>query len=206
MNLGLRDIPALGQPLIVFGAILALGAAGVVYTGKLIKQGRADLATAQVQLKEANERVARSGEEVDTLRRYIGPYRQLEQIGIVGEEQRLNWIDALRVANIDAQLYGVDYEVGSQMPYSFAEEVNAGGLAVQQSMMKVKLGLLYETDLLTFFGVLAEQNVGAFAVNQCSLQRLTSDVYKPVNQPTLRAECDVAWVTIPPPAAPEGGS
>jgi hypothetical protein len=206
MNLGLRDIPALGQPLIVFGAILALCAAGIVYTGKLIKQGRADLAAAQVQLKEANERVARSGEEVDTLRRYIGPYRQLEQIGIVGEEQRLNWIDALRVANIDAQLYGVDYEVGSQMPYSFAEEVNAGGLAVQQSMMKVKLGLLYETDLLTFFRVLAEQNVGAFAVNQCSLQRLTSDVSKPVNQPTLRAECDVAWVTIPPPAAPEGGS
>jgi hypothetical protein len=73
-------------------------------------------------------------------------------------------------------------------------------------MMKVKLGLLYETDLLTFFRVLAQQNVGAFAVNQCSLQRLTSDVSKPVNQPTLRAECDVAWVTIPPPAAPEGGS
>ena len=206
MNLGLRDIPALGQPLIVFGAILALGAAGIVYTGKLIKQGRADLAAAQVQLKEANERVARSGEEVETLRTYIGPYHQLEQLGIVGEEQRLNWIDALRVANIDAQLYGVDYEVGSQMPYSFAEEVNAAGLPVQQSMMKVKLGLLYETDLLTFFRVLARQNVGAFAVNQCSLQRLTSDVSKPMNQPTLRAECDVAWVTIPPPAAAEGGS
>jgi hypothetical protein len=206
MNLGLRDIPALGQPLIVFGAILALGAAGVVYTGKLIKQGRADLATAQVQLKEANERVARSGEEVDTLRKYIGPYQQLERLGIVGEEQRLNWIDALRVANIDAQLYGVDYEVGSQMPYSFAAEVNAAGLPVQQSMMKVKLGLLYETDLLAFFRVLAQQNVGAFAVNQCSLQRLTSDVSKPMNQPTLRAECDVAWVTIPPLAAAEGGS
>ncbi len=150
--------------------------------------------------------MARSGEEVDTLRRYIGPYQQLERAGIVGEEQRLNWIDALRVANIDAQLYGVDYEVGSQMPYSFAEEVNAAGLPVQQSMMKLKLGLLYETDLLNFFRVLAEQHVGAFAVNQCSLQRLTSDVSRPVNQPTLRAECDVAWVTIPPPAAAEGGS
>jgi hypothetical protein len=206
MKLALRDISALGQPLIVLGAILALSAAGIVYTGKLIKQGRADLAAAQGKLKEARERVARSGEEVDTLRRYIGPYQQLEQLGIVGEEQRLNWIDALRIANLDAQLYGVDYEVASQMPYSFAEEVNAGGLPVQQSLMKLKLGLLYETDLLTFFRVLAQQNVGAFTVNQCTLQRLTSDVSKPVNQPTLRAECDLAWVTIPPPAAPEGGS
>ena len=104
--------------------------------------------------------MARSGEEVETLRTYIGPYQQLEQLGIVGEEQRLNWIDALRVANIDAQLYGVDYEVGSQMPYSFAAEVNAAGLPVQQSMMKVKLGLLYETDLLTFFRVLARAERG----------------------------------------------
>jgi hypothetical protein len=206
MKLGLRDLPALGQPLIVLGVILAVAAAGVVYTGKLIKQGRADLAAAQVQLKEANERVSRSGEEVDTLRRYIGPYQELERRGIVGEEQRLNWIDALRVANIDAQLYGVDYEVGSQVPYSFVEEVNAAGLPVQQSVMKLKLGLLYETDLLTFFRVLADQHVGEFAVNQCALQRLTSDVSKPLNQPTLRAECDVAWVTIPPPAAAEGGS
>jgi hypothetical protein len=206
MTLALRDIPALAQPLIVLAAILALGAAGIAYTGKLIKRGHADLAAAQTKLKEAHQRVSRSGEEAETLRRYIGPYQQLEQIGIVGEEQRLNWIDALRVANTDAQLFGVDYEVSSQGPYSFAAEVNAGGLPVQQSLMKLKLGLLYETDLLTFFRVLAAQNVGAFAVNQCTLQRLTSDVSKPVNQPTLRAECDVAWVTIPPPAAPEGGS
>ena len=206
MNITLRDLPALARPLVVLGAILALCAGGVVYTGKLIKQGRAELAGAQTKLKEARERVARSGDEVDILRRYIGPYHELEQTGIVGEEQRLNWIDALRVANVDAQLYGVDYEVSSQTPYSFSAEVNASGVPVQQSTMKVKLGLLYETDLLAFFRILARQNVGAFAVNQCSLQRLTSDVSRPVNQPTLRAECEVAWVTIPPPAAEESGS
>ena len=206
MTVSLRDIPALTRPLLVLAVIVGLCVAGVVYTGKLIKLGRADLARAQTQLKEANERVARSGVEVDTLRRYIGPYQQLERAGIIGEEQRLNWIDALRVANIDAQLYGVDYEVGTQIPYGLAEAVNAAGLPVQQSTMKLKLGLLYETDLLNFFHVLAEQHVGAFSVNQCSVQRITTDVSKPVNQPTLRAECEVAWVTIPPPAPTEGGS
>jgi hypothetical protein len=107
---------------------------------------------------------------------------------------------------MDARLYGVDYEVSTQTAYAFAELVNASGLPVQQSVMKLKLGLLYETDLLSFFKVLAEQNVGTFSVNQCELQRLISDVSNPVNQPTLRAECEVAWVTIPPPAAREGGS
>ena len=75
--------------------------------------GRVDLATAQSQLKgpRAGGALRRRG---DTLRRYIGPYQQLERAGIIGEEKRLNWIDALRMANSDAQLYGVDYEVGSR--------------------------------------------------------------------------------------------
>lgn len=206
MKLTLQDLSSLAPPLIVLGAILALGAAGIAYTGKLIKRGQADLTAAETKLKEARERVSRSGDEVETLRTYIGPYTELERLGIVGEEQRLNWIDALRVANLDTHLYGVDYEVSSQMPYGFAQEVNAAGLPVQQSVMKLKLGLLYETDLLTFFRALAEQNVGAFTVNQCTMQRLTSDVSRPINQPTLRAECEVAWVTIPPPSPAEGGS
>jgi hypothetical protein len=206
MNLALRDLSSLALPLIVLAAILALGAAGIAYTGKLIKQGQVDLAAAQTKLKEARERVSRSGDEVETLRTYIGPYQELARLGIVGEEQRLNWIDALRIANVDTHLYGVDYEVSSQMPYGFAQEVNAGDLPVQQSVMKLKLGLLYETDLLAFFRALAGQNVGEFTVNQCTLQRLTSDVSRPINQPTLRAECELAWVTIPPPSAAEGGS
>jgi hypothetical protein len=199
----LQDLPALARPLIVLAAVAALSSAGIVYTGKLVERGKVDLTAAQAKLKEAHQRVARSGEEVDTLRAYTGPYQQLERSGIVGEEQRLNWIEALRVANMAARLYGVDYEVATQNAYAFAQQVNAGNLPVQQSIMKLKLGLLYETDLLAFFKALAEQDVGIFSVNQCQLQRLISDVSKPVNQPTLRAECEVAWVTIAPYVAPE---
>jgi hypothetical protein len=206
VNLSFKDIPALGRPLIVLGALLALAVGGAMYTGKLVKQSKSELTAAQAKLAEARKRVMQSGDEVRTLQKFIGPYHQLEQRGVVGEEQRLNWVDALRVANIDAHLYGVDYEVGAQTPYAFAQEVGAGNLPVQQSIMKLKLGLLYETDLLNFFGLLGAQNVGAFSVNQCTLQRIAAEVFKPVNQPMLRAECDVAWVTIPPPATSAKGS
>jgi hypothetical protein len=206
MKLSLNDLPALGRPLLVLAGSLALCGGAIAYTGKLVKQGQAQLAAVQAKLDEARKRVSRSGNEKATLEQYLGPYRKLEERGIVGEEQRLNWVDALRAANLESQLYGVDYEVGTQTPYAFAQEVNAGSLPVQQSVMKLKLGLLYETDLLNFFRVLAAQNVGAFSVNQCTLQRIAPEVFKPANQPTLRAECDVAWVTISPPAPREEGS
>jgi hypothetical protein len=199
MNVSLKDIPALGRPLLVLGVIIALCAGGIVYSSSLVKDAKRQLSAAQTALAEARQRVQRSGEEMQTLKTYTGPYQQLEQQGVIGDEQRLNWVDALRVANVDAQLYGVDYEVGAQTSYSFATEVGAGSLPLQQSIMKLRFGLLQEPDLFTFFDVLAGQKVGLFSVNQCSLQRLVTDVSRPTNQPTLRAECDVTWVTIPAP-------
>ena len=49
--------------------------------------------------------------------RYLDGFRQLERTGFVGEEQRINWLDGLRLANQQADLFGVDYQIGTQKPY-----------------------------------------------------------------------------------------
>ena len=205
MDFSLKDITSLGQPLLAVAVVLALSAGGVYYTDKLLKQGRKDLAAAQGQLEEARKRVQRSGDERDMISAYVGPYTALVERGVVGEEQRLSWVDALREANNQAKLFGVEYEVLAQQPYSFAAEVQAGGLPVQQSLMKLKFGLLYEQDLLAFFRALQARSVGAFALNQCMIERVSREATRPSNAPTLRAECELAWITIAAPA-PEGSS
>jgi hypothetical protein len=204
MNLSIRDIPSLGRPLLVLAACLVLCGAAIAYSGTLVKRAQAGLKSSRDQLFDARERVRRSGEERDIILRYVGPYRELEQRGVLGDEQRLSWVDALRAANADAQLYGVDFELGVQQAYSFTPEVQAGGLPVQQSVMKLRFGVLHEDDLLTFFRALDAHTPSVFAVNQCTMQRIGSNPGRPINQPTLRAECEVAWITIPAPA--EGGS
>lgn len=204
MQFSLKDIGALGRPLTVLAVVLAVCAGGILYTAGLVKQGRVALAAAQKQLNEARDRVQRSGTERDMITEYVGPYTALVERGVVGEEQRLAWVDALRAANTQAQLYGVDYEVGARQPYAFSAEVEAGGLPVQQSVMKLNFGILYEDDLLAFFRALQAQNAGLFSLNQCVLARVARDARRPVNAPALRAQCELAWITIPPPSA-EGG-
>ena len=206
MNLSFKDLPALGKPLLVLAIVLAVCVAAIMYSARAVTQAQVELVAAQGQLNEARGRVSRSGEERDVIQKYKDSYLQLVHFGMVGEEQRLSWLDALRSANAQSQLYGVDYEVGAQQPYSFSSEAGANGLAVQQSVMKLRLGLLNESDLFTFFRALAAQKVGAFSVNQCNLQRLVPETAKPANQATLKAECEVAWITLPGPTAAEGGS
>lgn len=206
MALQAKDLGSLAVPLGVLATVAALCGAAIWFSSTQVKAAKANLAKAETQLKEAAQRVRSSGDERDVIYQYLTPYRELQQRGFVGEAQRVNWIDALRIANGEAQLYGANYEISAPQPYAFSKEVEAGALPVEQWTMKLKMGLLYEDDLLRFLRVLAAQGVGTFNVTQCGLQRLKKEIARPTNEPTLNAECELAWVTIPAPASEAGGS
>ncbi|HTS55558.1 MAG TPA: hypothetical protein VMH26_19985 [Burkholderiales bacterium] len=206
LNLTTRDLPALYKPLFALAVVGAISAITVVYSGKAVKNAQAEVKAQEGNLIEARNRIQRSDQEKGVIEHYVEPYRQLERAGIVGEERRIGWIDALRAANQEADLYGIEYEVSPQQSYAFSSEVGAGSLTIHQSTMKLRLGLLHEGDLFRFFEALAAQKAGRFSVNQCSLKRLPVDFTVPVNQPTLNAECELAWITIAGPAAEEGKS
>ena len=189
------DLQALRTPLLVLAGVALLCALAVYYSGRLMITARQQLAQQQIQFKDARTRLQKSGEEKDIIVRYIDGFRQLERSGFVGEEQRINWLDGLRVANQQADLFGVDYQIGAQRPYAFASEFNPGPLALNQSIMRVRFRLLHEGDLERFFDSLARQGTGIFTVDQCSLRRIdTRGVIR--YQPNVNAECDLSWITV----------
>jgi hypothetical protein len=196
------DFEAVRNPLLALGAIL-LGVAGAVYyTDQLAIKARRDLAQQENQLKDARTRLHRSGDEKDLIVRYLGSYQQLQKRGFAGDEQRINWLDALRVTNQQADLFGVDYEIGTQKPYAFAASLNPGQVQLRESVMKLRFRLLHEGDLLRFLDLLSRQGAGIYTVDQCTLKRLdTRGVIR--YQPNLAAECELAWITASAGATPE---
>jgi hypothetical protein len=145
-------------------------------------------------LKDARARLLRSGDEKDLIVRYLGSYQQLQKRGFAGDEQRINWLDALRQTNQQVDLFGVDYDIGAQRPYPYAAALNPGPVQLRESVMKLRFRLLHEEDLLRFLDVLSRQATGIYTVDQCSLRRLdTRGVIR--YQPNLAAECELAWIT-----------
>jgi hypothetical protein len=191
------DFQALKTPLIVLLVVLAATVAVPYYTNLQVQEAKRALAQQQTQMRDARTRLQKSGEEKDIIVRYLAAYQSLQRVGFVGDEQRINWLDGLRVANQQTQLFGVDYQIGAQQPYPYASELNPGQLALYQSVMKINLRLLHEEDLLRFLGALAKQRAGVFSVSQCSMERV--DTGGSIRyQPNLRAECDLAWITMRP--------
>jgi hypothetical protein len=200
------DLEALRMPLIVL-AITIVTAGAVIYSSSTILQSARHLLTQrESELRQARLRIQNAGEEKEMIGRYLVPFQQLSQRGLVGEEQRINWLDNIRVANETAGVFGVEYEIGVQRPYVYAPEFNAGQVLLQESLMQLKIRLLHEEDLPRFLTTLARRGGGFFTVDQCMLRRLKTESERTLQfQPNLSAECDLRWITIKPPPAERKG-
>jgi hypothetical protein len=188
------DLQALKNPLLALVVVLLACAAAIYYSDRLVTVAQRELTYQQAQLKDAKTRLQKSGDEKDIIVRYLDGYRQLERTGFVGEEQRINWLDGLRLANGQVDLFGVDYQISAQKPYPHAAEFNPEPLALNQSVMRLKFRLLHEEDLMRFFASLALQTGGLFTVDKCILQRMDNrGVIR--YQPNVTADCELSWIT-----------
>ncbi|HEX6008233.1 MAG TPA: hypothetical protein VFY80_09730, partial [Burkholderiales bacterium] len=160
------QLRSLQGPALVLLVVVLAACAGVYYTNGLLQHARQQLAQQERLLKDARNQLYQSGEEREVIGRYLDRYTELQRIGFVGEEQRINWLDGLRIANQRAELFGVDYQISEQRAYSHARELNPGQLTMHQSVMKVRFGLLHEGDLMQFFDTLAQSGAGVFHIDQ----------------------------------------
>jgi hypothetical protein len=194
------DLRALKVPLIALIVTIAVGIGLVYYSDSVLKQTTLALQQQQNQLKEAKLRLQKSGDEKEVIVRHLSGYQFLQRLGFAGPEQRINWLDGLRLTNQQVQLFGVDYQIGIQQAYPYASELDPGQLTLHQSLMKINLGLLHEGDLMRFLGTLAKLGAGVFSVNECIVER--QDFGGSIRyQSNLRANCELAWITVRPAAA-----
>lgn len=198
-----EELKALRGPLILLAVVLALGAGAIYYTHQLGMQARATLAKQQSLLRDAQARMRRSGDEEAIITQYVDKYRLLQQSGFIGNEQRIEWLNALRAANERTDLFGVNYGIDAQQPYAYAAELNPGQISLRQSVMKLEFRLLHELDLLRFFDALRTENKGLFQLDQCSLRR--TEITAAIRyQPNIAVNCQLTWVTATPDVATGG--
>ncbi len=193
---------SLAAPLLVFAALMLASGGAVKFTWDKMQVTQRAYDAQQVQLREAQSRVQKSGSEKELIIRYLPGYRQLTEIGFVGDEQRINWLDALRVVNQKGDMFGVDYDISPRRPYPLASTLSPGQMSVMQSMMKLRFSMLHEGDLPKFLDLLSNQRAGLFMVDQCAVKRAAATQNMRF-QPNLAAECQLSWITAQPAATLE---
>lgn len=152
--------------------------------------------------KEMAANLARARNEEQELRDKINRYEILKQRGIVGAEQRLDWIDLLNHIKTARRISKLDYDFAPQRKIDAAllpEGAEAGGMKLMTSQMHLRLSLLHEGELLGFLDDLRTTAPALIQVRACNLTRSQPDPADLVQRgirPQLKAECDVEWITL----------
>ncbi len=189
-------------PLLLLLAIMGIAVTAVKLTDEQARDATRKLTVQQAQWRDMQSRVHKSAVEKELIARYLPAYHQLGARGFVGDEQRINWLDALHHANQKGALFGIHYEIAAQQPYTYIATPAPSQITAMQSLMRLRFPLLHEADLPTFLETLAAQNAGVFIVNQCTVRRTSSGAIQTTHfQPQLNAECQLAWITAKSAAA-----
>ena len=127
---------------------------------------------------------------------YSRPFAALVKKGIVGDEQRLNWVEALREVSAALRLDKSNYRIEPRKSVSPEYIDNSGSFSLYASKMNLQLSLLHEGDLLSVISALDRKAFGIFHVESCELERKQEDFLSSGTSDNLSAECELAWYTL----------
>ena len=192
MTFSQSDLPHLKWRLLSLLLVLATGSAAVMLSANFVTQAQRDQQTAQHQLNEARSRLAAAQDDRANMATYALEYGTLLQRKIIGNDQRLDWIEGLEKIQRHKRVLDFKYAIAPQQPYTPAPPLDSGNFELNLSNMTLQLDLLHERQLINFFDTLRTDIKGWFIIDHCALER-SADVNA---TPQLKAECTGGWLTL----------
>jgi hypothetical protein len=123
---------------------------------------------------------------------YTVEYSELLKRNIIGDDQRLDWIEGLENIRKQHRVLNFKYSFAPQQPYTLPAPFVSGDFKLNMSDMTLQFELLHEEQLMDFFDTLRADIKGKFILDHCTLERSTA----PDAMVQLKAECTGGWLTL----------
>ncbi len=195
MTLTRDELKRLVVPLAIALVALGAGTALVWSAGLSLGAAQRAMADASAERKRDTERLARIAEEEREVRQKLDVYQRLKQLHIVGEENRLEWADAIARIRRERELLDLRYVIERQK-LLVSVPGKPASVDFYSSTMRVDLALLHEEDLLRFLSDLRDSGNAYYSVHRCDLTRTGQALSGATLSPRLRATCEIDLITI----------
>ncbi|MBN8514064.1 MULTISPECIES: hypothetical protein [unclassified Candidatus Accumulibacter] len=179
-----------------FAGILMVAAGGLaLYVSfdarKSAEQARAHIAA---QFAEADGKLKQVRDEESEVKQKSIVFNTLRERGIIGNEQRLDWVELLKDIRDKHRLIDLRYEIA---PQRMLDGQVGNDFVVFASSMRLELKLLHEEDLTRLLDDLQRQAKALIRVKSCRIERLpaTGDE-RGGGRANLMADCEIEWLTL----------
>ncbi len=198
MNIRREDFKRLRFPAGIAFALIGLGMASVVLSDQYLGEATRALDSARAQRAAAQDRVSKVSEEEREIRESLIFYQRIQRQGMIGQENRLDWIDAIARIKSERKLFEIKYSIEPQKPLDYPGIVPTKGGEFVVSRMKLDMLLLHEEDLLNFLSDLRDTGRFHVSVRHCTMSRIERGAIAPGQplMPRLRSECQIDLITL----------
>ncbi len=201
MNFSKSDLPILKWSLLAFTLSLALSVTAVWLSGEYVGASKKDRQAAQRLLNDARKSLAESRSDLENMSAYSSEYTTLEEYKIIGNEQRLDWIEDLAKLRQQNLVVDFKYTISPQVAYTPKPSLEMGNYELKLSGLNLQIEVLHELQLINFLDALRSNVKGWFILDHCSMERTggthVSEGPSTKNLNThLKAECVGGWLTM----------
>jgi hypothetical protein len=191
------DFKRIRWSLLLALAMTAVGVAAITYARQATLRQSSETQAAQAHLREVRGKLVRARDEEAEIKSSIGRFNTLVAAGIIGAEQRLEWVERIKAIRSARGLYDLQYEIAPQRPLdpSIAPG-SSGSFEFLSSTMRLQMDLLHEEDLLRLLGDLRGSVHAYVRPQRCTIERIARSVAVRSSGAQLKADCVLDWITI----------
>ncbi|MQA42805.1 peptide chain release factor family protein [Rugamonas aquatica] len=194
----MREFALIRLAVVTAAGALSIGVATVFASSWYVNHAQDERTQAQQTRDAARQRFAQVETEKREIRSYQPQFVMLRQRGLIGDENRLDWVEQIRQIQERRKLPPLSYDIEPQQAVKLDAPVPLGDYALRGSRMSLRMELLHEGDLFNFLEDLRQRSY--YAVQECTLKRIGGPQNVP-NTPTMGADCKLNWLTLAPAGA-----
>ena len=201
MKLSPADFPNLRLSLLA-ALVMMLAGAGAGYAAfHWAQASQRDRTAAQAERNEIDGKLRRVSSEQSEIKEKSERFNALQARGVIGEEQRLEWVELLKDIRDRQRLLDLQYEFAPQReihanPGAKSDGKPDGSFGFFASTMRVQIKLLHEEDLTRFLAELRQQARALIQIKRCNVSRLPQAANESNLSAQLLADCQIDWVTV----------
>lgn len=196
MKLSAADLPLLRWNLLVFSISIIVCVVVLYSSGLVYEKSQNYFNATQKSGNNARNQLIAAIEDQKNMAIYADEYGLLIKRKIIGDEQRLDWMEGLEKLRKKNLVTDFRYSIAPQINYSPQPPIDSGNFVIHYSEMKLDFDLLHEAQLIKFFAALNSNINGWYLLESCAVHRSTAVNPDEVNSTLLKAECSGGWITL----------
>lgn len=203
MTFSKSDFRHLRWGLVTLSIALLIVGSTLYVTDKNMTQSRRALSSAQSELNQARNQLSTAQQDRANMDFFMSEYAALAEEKIIGNEQRLDWLEGMEKLRRMNTVTSFTYNIGPQKPFVPLTPIESGNFDVNFSEMKLRFELLHEGQLINFFDALRTNIHGWYQLQGCTLQRVGTGEIAETSPTQLKAECIGGWITLKNRSSPQ---